>query len=596
MIRRNFLIIIFFTVWAVLLKRIFNITITGRNKYDKLAHKNYIRKDYIVPIRGEIYDRNGKSLAINKFGFKISIKPKLTLKKSTVPALMDDLKYIVKYLPEYKVKDLYKKYKSKDSHYNYDNIVVIPFIDYDSVLSIYSYLNFKKNIRVESSSQRYYPYKEVAAHVIGYVSHANSRNEAEDIITKYTGVAGKTGIEKYYNSYLQGELGEKIVKIGAYNQLIDVLGYKKPVSNRNIFLNIDLDLQKHISKIFEGHSGSMVVLGTKGELMAAGSYPEYDLNAFVNGINQKDWNRMQLDINVPFTNKIVNGLYPPASVIKMGVALAYITNKKVGPNKKFVCKGFIIVGKRRFRCWKLSGHGVVNVVKSLRESCDVFYYKGGLLTGVNYIAKKLKRYGLSVKTGVDLPNEFIGIVPDKKWKLNKYKQPWYIGETLNTAIGQGSFLVTPMQMARYTALFASKKLLTPTLIRKKGEVFIPLKEPVDVFTKEEKKKVKIVEEGLREVVQNNRGTLHREFVGTNDISGKSGTAQVVSIPQSLKNKLRRDQVKYLQRPHGWSSIYFPDKNPRYVSTILVEHIGSGSKSGFLNKSVYDKMKSLGYNV
>ncbi len=199
-----------------------------------------------------------------------------------------------------------------------------------------------------------------------------------------------------------------------------------------------------------------------GELLAAGSYPEFNNNIFVDGISVKDWDRIRNDFNHPFTNKLINGKYPPGSIIKMGgVALSFLEND-VKTNFKVYDSGSIKLGKRKFRCWKTSGHGEVGFIKAIRESCDDFFYKGSLKIGINKISKTLSKFGIGEETGgVDLSNEHFGTNPNKAWKQTKYKQPWYIGETVITSIGQGQMLVTPMQMARYTAFLATGKLPRP---------------------------------------------------------------------------------------------------------------------------------------
>jgi len=216
-------------------------------------------------------------------------------------------------------------------------------------------------------------------------------------------------------------------------------------------------------------TGVAVVMRTNGEVLSAVSSPSYDPNLFVGGISSKDWKALQQDLAHPFTNKFIHGTYPPGSAIKMGMALAF---EKAQPNILAIpeyCNGHITLGKgkgkHKFRCWSRWGHGSVDLRKAIRESCDVYFYNKSLKVGINAMAKHLRSFGLGVKTGIDLPKEYNGVIPDKAWKMKRFKQPWYMGETVIAAIGQGYDLVTPLQVARYTALMATSNLVTPSIAR-----------------------------------------------------------------------------------------------------------------------------------
>jgi penicillin-binding protein 2 len=297
----------------------------------------------------------------------------------------------------------------------------------------------------------------------------------------------------------------------------------------------------------------------------------------VSGISQKEWDALRFDVNAPFTNKIIKGLYPPGSVIKTGLGLIYITSGLMGPWNKFHCTGSLELGKRKFRCWKSSGHQDTNLIKAIRESCDDYFYKGSLKVGIATMSKHLKRYGLGKKTGIDLPNEFIGTIPNKVWKMRKYNQTWVTGETLNSSIGQGDTLVTPIQIAQFTALMATGKLPVPHLAYKVGEeIYDP--EPVEVLTDEEKKRLPLIRRSMREVCSGPKGTAVN-FMRTNiAVAGKTGTAQVVGISQETKKRLKEHELAYFKRSHAWFTTFAPYAKPEYIVTILVEHGGHGGKA------------------
>lgn len=574
--RIKFILSVFAIVWLSLLIRVYSISIQSNAYYDELANRNTIKTKYIAPIRGEILDRNKKPLAINQLGFRIKFAPHLSSKKK-FHLLEEELDILVKYIPHLDKATLLKSYKQKDSHYNHKFINLVNFIAYEDILPVYSRLNLRTNLRLEPAPKRYYPYGELSAHILGYVAKANRKDMNKDHVVKMTGFTGKNGVEKFYNTYLEGESGYRQIKVSAYNEEIEELKNVPPTENRNLVLSIDIELQKFIKKAFGKETGVAVVMDTKGSVLAAVSLPEYDLNTFVSGISYKKWQELISDVNAPFTNKLINGLYPPGSVIKTGLGLIYITSGLIGPWSQFDCSGSYELGKRHFRCWRSSGHHETNIVKAIRESCDDYFYKGSMKVGIATMSKHLKRYGLGKKTGIDLPNEFIGTIPNKVWKMKKYNQRWVTGETLNSSIGQGDTLVTPIQMAQFTALMATGKLPIPHLAYQVGdEMYRP--EPVEVLNDDEKKRLPLIRKAMREVCAAPKGTALNFMETDITVAGKTGTAQVVGISQETKKRLKEHELAYFKRSHAWFTTFAPYKNPEYIVTILVEHGGHGGKA------------------
>ncbi|MFK2821931.1 penicillin-binding protein 2 [Arcobacter sp. YIC-80] len=585
-IRLNIIFIIIFAIMTTLLVRVYFLSIKSNTYYEELSKRNYINRINKVPVRGVIEDRNGKKLAINQMGFSILIKPHLRSYKNK-EKLNSAIEFIEKHFPKYKKEKLLKNYKRKDSAYNHDYVKVVDYIAYEDFFPKYTLFASKENIKVESAVKRYYPYKNVASHIIGYVGKASRLDIVKNDLSAFSGIIGKNGLEKYYNDILQGKMGYKDIKVNALNEEIEVLEQKEPSSNNNIKISLDIELQKYIQEIFNYKGGAVIVMdSTNGELLAAASFPEFDNNIFARGISVKEWNEMRNDFNHPFTNKLINGLYPPGSIIKMGVALSFLEN---GIKESYTVNdsGFIKIGNRNFRCWKRHGHGKVGFNKAIRESCDDFFYKGSLRVGINKISKTLDKFGFGQQTGVDQVNEFYGINPNKDWKQKKYNKPWYVGETVITSIGQGNMLVTPMQMARYTAYIANGKLPTPHFYKKN------YKEPISLNFPE--KHLNLMRKGMYEVMYHKKGTASRHINSKVKIAGKTGTAQVVSIPQSEKVRMKESDLKYYQRSHAWLTTYGPYKNPKYVVTILVEHGGhGGSVAGKMVSKIFDKLVELGY--
>lgn len=583
----------FIIVWIGLLVRVFHLSVQSNDYYENLSENNSIKTELSAPVRGEILDRTSEPIAINELGFKIALAPHLTKGKDTT--LLDkEITYLISMIPTLDAKKIAKTYKQQDSYYNHSFIDVVDFIPHETVIPLYSLMNLRDTIKISPSPKRLYPYGAVASHLIGYVSKANQKEIDADPSLQLLGHVGKNGIEKYYNRYLQGVAGERRIKVNAHNVEIEEIGRSATQENHNLVLNIDMRLQNFITEAFGNRVGAIIVMDTHGAIYAAGSYPEYDLNTFVSGISSKEWNRLMNSVDAPFTNKIINGLYPPGSTIKTGMGLIYVTSGMLNENSTVHCSGSMKLGNRSFRCWKGTGHGTTEISKAITQSCDDYFYKGALQVGIERMSSGLIRMGLGKKTGIDLPNEFIGTVPSRAWKREKYNKPWYQGETLNTSIGQGDFLVTPMQMAQYTALMATGKLPIPHVAKLIGDnPYTP--NALDVLTPSEKRKLPMIQRAMRGVCNDPGGTA-RGFVKTRfPIAGKTGTAQTTGIAQGTKQRQSEHSMDYFSRSHAWFTTYGPAEKPQFVVTVLVEHGGHGGEAtGGIVSSIYNKLDDLGY--
>jgi penicillin-binding protein 2 len=564
---------------------VYYLSVYANDKFTSLSKKNSIKYIYNVASRGEIRDTNNKLLALNKPGFNIKIKPHLYNKKNK-DELLEAIN-LIKQIPTLKNKNILKTYLSRDSLYKHEYVKVIHYVEPKEMLMVFQKLSLNSNIQLDASVKRLYPYKEVAGHILGYASKTTTQNIAQNNDAKYHHIQGKTGIEKYYNSKLSGELGYKKVVVDSTYREIKIFESKEPTS-QDLQLTIDIRLQEYLNKLFKGLSGVGIVMNAQnGEILVAGSYPEFDNNIFARGISNKEWDKIINDLEHPFTNKITHGLYPPGSIIKMGTAIAFLRDK-VSPYRSKHCTGSIKVGKRNFRCWATWGHGKVNMKRAIRESCDQYFYEYSLEVGINKVANTLAKFGLGKQTGVDLPNEFIGVNPDKAWKRAKYSLPWYMGETLNSVIGQGHMLVTPMQIAKYTAAIATSKLVRPHFLKTKEAQNIT---NINIS----KKYLKRMRVAMREVVTHKKGTMHKYINTTIKVAAKTGTAQVISIAQDQKVRMKESEQKYFSRSHAWVTSFAPYKKPKYVIVILVEHGGhGGSATGKILELMYKKLKKYKY--
>jgi len=573
--RYKFILLIFIGIWAIMIARLYHVSVKSNFYYEKLAKDNIERKEYLKPVRGEITDIHGNLLAMNQIGFSISIQPHL--KKDRLEKLGDIL---TKTFPDLNKTIMLKVYKRYSSAYNHKYIKVVDFIKYANMMMVYPKLSMYDEFKIEAETKRYYPYGKYTAHIVGYTGKANKQESSKDVVVNEVGKVGKSGIERYYNQVLEGKLGYVLHKVTATNKEIEELQKVLPQDNKNIQLNIDIDLQKMIYKEFvdRNYTGVVVVMKTSGEVISAVSYPSYDPNLFVGGISHKEWKALQEDLAHPFTNKIVHGIYPPGSSIKMGMALAF---SKINPalldNDEY-CRGYMTIGKskHKFRCWNKYGHGMVSLRKAIRESCDVYFYNKSLKAGIDSISKYLKSFGLGIKTGIDLPKEYNGVIPNKEWKMKRYKQPWYMGETVISSIGQGYDLVTPIQVARYTALLATSYLVTPSIAKVVDNKQVKLRSKKIYFNSLHLQEVRA---GMYDVCNSRRGTAYKAMHKLPIVvAGKTGTSQVTSISQSTIHRLKESELEYFKRSHAWFTSYAPFENPQFVVSIIVEHGGHGGST------------------
>ncbi|EIQ0314202.1 penicillin-binding protein 2 [Campylobacter jejuni] len=583
-----------------LLSRVYYLSIKSNVYYEELAKQNAIKTEFLPPVRGQITDRNGTLLAINDLGFSISIKPYLSIKKSNKGILDKELSELTNLFPDLNASKLAEIYKRNDSYYNQDFIKVVDFIPYDEIIPHYSELNLNKTIKIDPVVKRKYPFGKLASHIIGYVGKANLQDVQENEIAKLSNYTGKSGIERYYNDILQGEKRTRVYKVNALNQEVEQLSYTPAMSN-DIELTIDIELQSYLTSLFEGNAGAAIIMNVNdGSILAAGSFPEYDLNPFVTGISFKDWDELSNSLDHPFTNKLINGYYPPGSVVKMGVGLSFLNSKNISPSTQYVCNGSIELGGRFFRCWNRSGHGPVDLKHAIKYSCDVYFYNGSLQVGIDQISETLSRIGFGAKTGVDLPSEFVGTLPSKEWKMQRYRQSWFQGDTLNTAIGQGNFLATPMQIARYTAQIAKGGEVIPHFLKSIENNNTTIENQMDenkkeIFTLFEKSQLPYIRDAMYAVANEQGGTSYRYLHNLNvKVAAKTGTAQVVGFSQTDKNRVDEKQFEYYTRSHAWLTSYAPYSKPKYVVTVLLEHGGRNITSGATVAKIYQKMIELGY--
>ncbi|MDR0665379.1 MAG: penicillin-binding protein 2 [Helicobacteraceae bacterium] len=581
-----------------LIGRVFYLTVLRGEHYGILALKNTLKVEPLLPVRGAIFDRNGAPLAVNRLGFSVSFSPHLDRAKGR--RLDQTIDYILSVIPNNgeSKETLRARYIKADNAYSHEPVELSPFVPYETMLPFFTKLSLNETIHISPTTLRHYPNGSVASHVLGYVSKADRTAANIDSISKTIGYHGRDGLELYYNKELQGDLGSRSYQVTALNREIEEISRVEPSQMQDMKLFLDIRLQRFIHNLFvrEERSGVVMVMDLEtGGIIAAGSYPEYDNEKFITGISSAEWREMINDFRHPFVNKLVNSLYPPGSIVKPSVALSFLESGKITPETEFNCAGSFALADRNYRCWRSWGHGDVQMRRAIAESCDVYFYRGGLVAGIDAISQKLLRHGYGAKSGVDLPNEFIGVVPSRERKLEKTKRSWLYGDTVNTSIGQGDFLITPMQALENVALIATGKLIKPRFAESVRNVKTEYSAQ-EAFSESDLVYIETIRGGMFDGANQTGGTSARAMANLPfKVAGKTGTAQVTSIPQNERKIMSETELEFNMRSHAWYIGYAPFEKPRYAFVTLVEHgMSGGGVAAPITARVLRKMTELGY--
>ena len=439
---------------------------------------------------------------------------------------------------------------------------------------------------IDVGRRRLYSFGRDTVHIVGYVGAVNESDlELTDdpLLSLPDFRIGKNGAEKVLETSLRGEAGSRQVEVNAYGRVIRELSRRTGRPGDDHALTIDLGLQQYVSARFGEESGSAVVLDVhSGEILALASMPSYDPNLFTSGISQRQWRELIGHPRFPLTNKSISGQYSPGSTFKMIVALAALESGELSPHHRFFCNGSLELGKRRFRCWRRYGHGHVDMVKGLMESCDVYFYEVAKRVGIDRIAAMSERFGFGSKLDIELPGEKPGLVPTREWKLAMIGEPWQGGETLVVGIGQGYLLTTPLQLAVMVARIANGGIAVEPRIL--GEVVRdgqPLAREPNTFPTMgfSPAHLDIVREGMLKVVNDPKGTAYRARIEepTLAMAGKTGSVQVrrISEREHRTGVIKNEDRPWEERDHALFVAYAPIERPRYGVAVVVEHGGSG---------------------
>ena len=561
--------------FVMLFIRLIYLQVIMGDEFRRLSLNNSIRLQSIDPPRGRVYDRNNDLLVDNRPAFDVNI----TLKDAK--PLQKTLEKLSQYL-QTPAETLLSQLKQTQVVSAYQPRLLKQDVGRDTLAAIEANKYDLPGVSVNVNLRRHYIHERKAAHLIGYLSEISPDELKSGSYPdcRSGDLIGKFGAEKVYENSLRGKRGGRQVEVNANGLVVRVLKTVDAVPGNNVFLTIDQQLQHRTEELLDGIVGAAVALepGT-GQILALASSPSFDQNFFVGGITHEQWDMLISNPFRPMSNRAIQGEYPPGSTYKIITALAGLQEGVVDDRTSYNCPGHYRFGNRVYRCWKKGGHGKVDIIKAVEESCDVFFYQVGLALGVDRLAWYANAFGLGSPTGINLDQEARGLIPTAAWKKNRTGVPWQEGETLSIAIGQGFNLATPLQMAvmtaavangghRYQPMILDSIKMADGQILQKNEPKLIGKLPVDPSNLE------MVKLGLWRVVNSENGTARGSRLADIDISGKTGTSQVISRKED--EMLPEEDMPVHLRAHAWFVAYAPSDNPSIAVAVVVEHGEHGS--------------------
>ena len=563
---------------GLLIKQMRQIQINETDKYRLLADENRIDTEILPPLRGLIFDKKGIILAQNKENYRIRA---FKDKGINFPEVLDSFSKLIK-ISDKKKSEIISILQNKR---NNTSIVIKENLSWNDFMKVLVNLPALPGIVPEVDLRRYYTQREFLAHILGYVGAISSKDlqsfsNNDPVLQIENFKIGKIGIEKGLDRHLRGQVGLEKYEVNASGKTIRKLGEDASSPGKDIHLTIDSNLQKFTMLRIKEYSASVVLIDlSNGGIISMASNPSYDPNIFVEGISQKDWDILLKSKNQPLANKAISGNYPPGSTFKMIIAIAALEANLINQEELFECNGFYELEKRKFHCWKYSGHGFTNLLKGIEESCDVYFYSLAERIGIERIAKIAKIFGMGISPKLPLSGISKGLIPSKSWKKSNKNQPWFTGDTLNSGIGQGFVLSTPLQIAIMTARIATGLDIKPSLIKAIDGRPAKYNKPKTIAIK--KSTLNIIRQSMFGVVNNKIGTAFNSRV-INDkyiMAGKTGTSQIRQISEEERSKgiIKNEDLPRNQRDHALFTGFAPFKNPRFSVSIVVEHGGGGAK-------------------
>jgi len=586
-IAAGFILFMFFLLGV----RFFYLQVVRHGELHTLAEANRISIVPVVPNRGIIVDRNGVMLAHNYSAYTLEIQPAKV--EGGLEALIDELATVVEIAP----RDRRRFKRLLDESKSIGSLPIRNRLSDEEIARFAANRYRFPGVDINARLFRQYPQGELFSHVVGHIGRINQREvdqlENDGLAPNYRGTdyIGKTGLEHSYERYLHGTTGVEEVEIDSGGRPVRTLSRTPPVSGNNLVLNLDARLQEIAYDAFGDRRGALVAIDpATGGVLAFVSKPGFDPNLFVDGIDPQNWNELNTSPDRPMVNRALAGTYPPGSTFKPFMALAALTYGKRTPQQAISDPGHFMFGGHQFRDDKVGGHGMVDMYKSIVVSCDTYYYVLANDLGIDSISRFMAQLGFGARTGIDIVGESSGVLPSQDWKMRRFRQKWFAGETISVGIGQGYNSYTPLQLARAIATIANNGVaFRPHIvnyvedIRTRERTLIEPKPQGTLDVKPEH--LAVIQQAL--VGVNKEGTGARAFAGVEYTSaGKTGTAQVIAIKQGEKYVESRVQERH--RDHALFIAYAPAEQPKIALAVVVENAGFGARSAApITRKVFD---------
>jgi penicillin-binding protein 2 len=551
--------------------RLYQLQIRDGDLYRTAAEDNRVNERLVAPPRGRILDRFGVELANNRRNYRLLLVAEQV--NGDASKALDTIARVIA------LNDQQKKRVLRDLAANkkFVPVLVAENLTWDEFALVNQHLPYLPGVQPDVGETRAYPFGPELSHLLGYVAPVSpddkKKADDDDPLLDLPGFRiGKRGIEKQYDDAVRGEAGASRVEVNAYGRVIRELSKDPATPGKDIWLTIDRELQHYADQRLGGESCALVVMDCQtGDVLALSSTPGFDPNLFNVGINQTEWHTLTTDDHKPLINKCLSGAYPPGSTFKPAVALAAVDAGL--DNVTVNCTGSYALGNYVFHCYKKGGHGHVDLKRGIQVSCDVFFYETARRLGIDRISEGARRLGLGAVTGIEIPGEIGGVIPSSAWKLAKYGVPWQQGETLNTGIGQGYVLVTPIQLCTQVARIASGKAVVPRIVHVVGNVVQP--RPVAEKLPISDKAFALVRAGMNAVANEPGGTAYQWRITQPgfEFAGKTGTAQVRKISKEEHDTgvKKNESLPWKLRDHALFIAFAPVSAPRYAAAILMEH-------------------------
>lgn len=545
----------------ILLARLVNLQLYEHEGLLLQANQNRINIVPQLPTRGVITDRNGIGLAVNHISYKLQMIPeRVEEMESTLASLRSLMRFSDSQL---------NSIRKRIVHARSDRPVLLADkLSWGEVAPVAARLHHLSGIDVIASTHRFYPYAELTSHLIGYLSLAGPKDLNRGYMR--TENVGRSGVERVFEQWLHGTPGYQQEETDARGRRVAVLKQVPPEIGQDLRLSIDVGLQQVASDALGKRTGAVVAMDVQnGEVLALLSQPGFDTNRFITGLENEQWQSWLKDRRKPLLNRTTQAAFPPASTFKLVSGLAGLRNHTPLVTGHTTCEGTLELADRNLRCWNRKGHKQVSLHKAIVESCDIYFYELGDQLGMEQLVDEAQRWGFGQPTHIDLPPESRGTLPTHEQQLaNGRSRPWYRGETMITAIGQGLTTVTPLQMARFAAAIANGGMvLKPQLIAGR-EPEILNQADVDA------RNLNTIRSAMRDVVADLKGTAHWQLNWSPwPFAGKTGTAQVIAMAQDDEEEQAPELNRH--KDHAWFMGYAPYDNPRVAIAVFVEHGGHG---------------------